>query len=153
MNIFVLDSNIQKCAEYHCDRHVVKMILESAQILSTVLRVNNIDYGYKITHQNHPCTLWAGKSLSNWKWLRELATALNTEYRFRFVKETNHKSFDLVQKMPNPKIPEVGLTSFVKAMPEKYQHKNPVTAYRKYYVGEKRPIFKWTKRPTPFWAL
>jgi hypothetical protein len=83
MNIFLLDSNIKKCAQYHCDKHVVKMILESAQILSTVLRLNGVDQGYKTTHANHPCTLWAGKSFSNWKWLRELASALNKEYRFR----------------------------------------------------------------------
>jgi hypothetical protein len=61
MNIFLLDSNIKKCAQYHCDKHVVKMILESAQILSTVLRLNGVDQGYKTTHANHPCTLWAGK--------------------------------------------------------------------------------------------
>lgn len=151
MNIFVLDSNIKKCAEYHCDKHVVKMILESAQILSSVLRINNINCGYKITHPNHPCVLWTGKSLSNWRWLRELAKALNTEYRFRFNKEKNHKSFDLTQGMPIPRIPDCGLTPFVKIMPEKYQHKNPVNAYRKYYLGEKKAILKWTKRSIPFW--
>jgi hypothetical protein len=79
MNIFVLDSNFKKCDQFHCDKKVVKMILEYAQILSTVLRLNGIDYGYKKTHANHPCTLWIGKSLCNWKWLRELAKALNTE--------------------------------------------------------------------------
>ena len=91
MNIFVLDSNIQKCAQYHCDKHVVKMILESAQLLSTVLRLNDVDYGYKATHANHPCTSWAGESLSNWKWLRNFAFELNQEYRFRFGREINHK--------------------------------------------------------------
>ena len=135
MNIFVLDSNIRKCAQYHCDKHVVKMILESAQILSTVLRVSGMDYGYKATHANHPCTLWAGKSLSNWKWLRELASALNKEYRFRFEKEINHKSFSLTQSMPVPRIADYGLTSFALAMPEAYKNKNPVIAYRQYYLG------------------
>ena len=125
MNIFILDSNIKRCAQYHCDKHVVKMILESAQILSTVLRLNDVDYGYKVTHVNHPCTLWAGKSLSNWKWLRELASALNNEYRFRFKKEINHKSFDLIQSMPALIIPDFGLTSFAQVMPEKYRHKDP----------------------------
>jgi hypothetical protein len=152
VNIFILDSNIKRCAQYHCDKHVVKMILESAQILSTVLRLNDVDYGYKVTHVNHPCTLWAGKSLSNWKWLRELASALNNEYRFRFKKEINHKSFDLIQSMPALIIPDFGLTSFAQVMPEEYRHKDPVIAYRNYYAGEKGRILIWTKRTTPFWV-
>ena len=152
MNIFVLDSNIKKCAQYHCDKHVVKMILESAQILSTVLRLNGVDYGYKATHANHPCTSWAGKSLSNWKWLRNFAFELNQEYRFRFGREINHKSFDLIQSMPALIIPDFGLTLFAQVMPEKYRHKDPITAYRNYYVGEKKAIFSWTKRTTPFWV-
>jgi hypothetical protein len=72
MNIFILDEIPEKCARYHCDAHVIKMILESAQMLSTTVRLSGIDRGYKITHQNHPCTLWTGESLSNWQWLREL---------------------------------------------------------------------------------
>jgi hypothetical protein len=37
MNIFVLDLDPRRCARYHCDFHVGKMITETAQILSTVL--------------------------------------------------------------------------------------------------------------------
>jgi len=127
------------------------MILESTQILSTILRLNGVDYGYKGTHTNHPCTLWAGKSLSNWKWLRSLTYELNQEYRFRFGREINHKSFDLTQSMPVLVIPDFGLTSFAQVMPEKYLHKDPVTAYRNYYLGEKQKILSWTKRPVPSW--
>ena len=60
MNIFVLDQNIEKCAKYHCDKHVIKMILESAQMLSSVVRIQGFDIGYKLTHKNHPCSIWAG---------------------------------------------------------------------------------------------
>ena len=127
------------------------MILESAQILSTVLRLNGIDYGYKTTHATHPCILWTGKSLSNWKWLQKLSNALNKEYRFRFEKKIDHKSYDLIESMPFPEIPDVGLTSFAEVMPEKYRHINPVIAYRNYYIGEKGRILIWTKRPNPFW--
>ncbi len=151
MNIFVLDKNITKCALYHCDKHVVKMILESAQMLSVALRVNGVDEGYQITHLNHPCTLWARKSLSNWKWLCQLASALNQEYKFRFETLTNHKSYDVIQSLPLPKIPDGGLTTFAQAMPEKYKHKNPVTAYRNFYVAEKSHLFSWTKRQSPDW--
>jgi hypothetical protein len=151
MNIFILDNDISKCALYHCDRHVVKMILESAQMLSTVVRGSGVDSGYKITHLKHPCTLWVGDSLSNWKWLCELATALNQEYKFRFGKKINHKSYDLIQSLPSPKIPDRGLTSFAQAMPEKYKNRIPVVAYRNYYLGEKSHLFSWTKRAKPPW--
>ncbi|MEK9628962.1 MAG: hypothetical protein VW455_08060 [Nitrospinota bacterium] len=151
MNIFILDADIEKCAQFHCDKHVVKMVLESAQLLSTVVRKSGIKKGYKMTHPNHPNALWAGESLSNWKWLRSLAQALNKEYRYRFDKKINHKSYDLIVSLPLPRIKDKGLTPFAQVMPEKYQHKNPVTAYRKYYRNEKKKIFKWTKRPRPRW--
>jgi hypothetical protein len=90
MNIFYLDTNIQLCSEYHCDKHVVKMILEYAQILCTVLHESGESAPYRPTHKNHPCVLWAGESIENWKWLRDLANALNTEYKFRFQHAANH---------------------------------------------------------------
>ncbi|MBC8282988.1 MAG: hypothetical protein H8E32_04185 [Nitrospinae bacterium] len=151
MNIFILDKDIQKCAQYHCDRHVVKMILESAQMLSTGVRLSGLDEGYKMTHPNHPCSLWVMESLANWKWLRELSKALNEEYRFRFDRKVNHKSYDLICSLSLPKISDLGLTPFTQAMPDEYRHKNPVKAYRKYYKGEKSSLFKWTKRPKPPW--
>jgi len=87
MNILVLDNDIEKCAQYHCDKHVVKMILESAQMLSATLRLNGADQGYQVTHKNYPCTKWTRESLSNWKWLKKLATALNKKYKFRFERQ------------------------------------------------------------------
>ena len=151
MNIFVLDKNVEKCAEYHCDKHVIKMILESAQMMSAVVRLSGYDTGYKLTHKNHPCTIWARKSLSNYKWLFKLATALNIEYRYRYNKEINHKSYDLIKTLPMPKILDIGLTPFAQAMPEQYRNKNAVKAYRDYYINEKSDFLKWTKRKTPKW--
>lgn len=151
MNIFVLDLNIKKCARYHCDRHVVKMILESAQMLSSALRLNGWDHGYKVTHPNHPCTIWTRASLSNWKWLRKLARELNSEYKYRFNKKENHNSWNLIQSLPLPPINDLGLTAFAQAMPEKYKNKNPVLAYRSFYLEEKTSLFQWTKRTTPLW--
>lgn len=151
MNIFILDKDIENCAQFHCDKHVVKMILESAQLLSTCVRLSGLEEGYKMTHPNHPCSIWVRESLSNWKWLRALAESLNREYRFRFDKKVNHKSYDLICSLSLPRIKDFGLTPFAQVMPEQYQHKNPVTAYRKYYRNEKSKIFKWTQRPRPPW--
>lgn len=152
MNIFILDTDIKKCAESHCDKHVIKMILESVQMLSTVCRQSGLDIGYKPTHAHHPCTIWANKSLSNWVWLRHLTAYLNEEYRYRYNKKQNHKSYDLANTLPLPNIPDIGLTPFAQAMPDQYKNKNAVTAYRKYYLNEKFNLLKWTKRIPPKWV-
>jgi hypothetical protein len=151
MNIFVLDKNVEKCAKYHCDKHVIKMILESAQMMSAVVRLNGYDAGYKLTHKNHPCTIWARKSLSNYKWLKTLTKLLNDEYRYRYDKEINHKSYDMVLTLPTPKLPDIGLTPFAQAMPDQYRNKNAVKAYRDYYINEKSSFLTWTKRKAPKW--
>ena len=151
MNIFVLDKEVEKCAEYHCDKHVIKMILESAQMLSAVVRLNGHDIGYKLTHKNHPCTIWARESLSNYNWLVRLTRLLNYEYRYRYDKDINHKSYDLVKTLPIPDLPDIGLTPFAQAMPEQYKNKNAVKAYRDYYINEKSSFLTWTKRKKPKW--
>jgi len=152
MNIFVLDKSIELSAQYHCDKHVVKMILEYAQLLSTAVRESGLDAGYKSTHKNHPCNIWARNSLSNWLWLKDLAKALNDEYRYRYNKTINHKSWDIIKTLPEPKIDDIGLTQFPLCMPEEY--KNPLDAvesYRTYYICEKSNILVWTKRGNPWW--
>ena len=152
MNIFVLDDDHQKCAQYHCDKHVVKMILEYAQILSTNVRIaNDCESGYKITHRNHPCTIWARKSLSNWLWLKKLSYHLNEEYKYRYGHIRNHKSYDVIETLPTPNIPDVGLTPFAQAMPDYCKADDAVDAYRRYYILEKKDIVNWKKRNLPNW--
>ncbi len=151
MNIFILDINQEKCAIYHNDRHLVKMILESTQMLSSVNRLNNLDEGYKLTHKNHPCTKWCNESLSNWLWLKELIKYLNEEYKYRFNHINNHKSYKIAMQLTIPKIKDKGLTQFALVMPEKYKNSNVILAYRDYYIGEKQYLAKWTKRDIPKW--
>lgn len=154
MNIFVLDTDIRTCARYHADPHVVKMILESAQMLCTVLIENGVQAPYRPTHRRHPCTLWAGRSLSNWIWLQGLALALNREFTYRFGKDRDHASAQVVMKLPRPPIPDVGLTEFAQALPEMYRVPgDAVRAYRAYYIGEKARIVRWTRRRRPRWFV
>jgi len=153
MNIFVLDKNIEKCAQYHCDQHVVKMILESVQMLCTALNKKGITTPYKSTHQNHPCVLWVERSFNNFSWLRNLAFTLNNEYRFRFEKEVDHKSISVLHEISNHDYGKQGLTEFAQAMPETYKVPgDPVRAYRQFYLGEKMVFAKWTKRSIPDWV-
>ena len=151
MNIFYFDTDMDLCARYHCDAHVVKMILESAQILCTVLWINNIPAPYRPTHQNHPSVLWANQSLANWCWLRDLARVLNQEYKYRFNHSNNHRSYDVIAQLPLPPIPDLGLTELPQVMPPEYQHASAVEAYRAYFTHRKAHLAKWTKRPIPDW--
>jgi hypothetical protein len=93
MNIFYLDPNPQVAARYHVDKHVVKMVLESAQLLSAahfVLDKNN-EGMYKPTHINHPCSKWTRESKANYLWLYQLFKELSHEYTFRYGKV--HKTY------------------------------------------------------------
>jgi hypothetical protein len=151
MNIFVLDKNPQKAAQYHNDRHVVKMILESAQLLSTACRLSDVPCGYQITHVNHPCSQWTRESLSNWRWLKELAYYLNQEYKFRFKQSRDHRAYALIKELPEPDIPDRGLTKFVQAMPNQYQDQDVVKAYRCYYRQGKKHLGQWSNQVPPWW--
>lgn len=152
MNIFVLDENIAHCARYHCDKHVVKMVLESVQILCTALNKKGFSTPYKSTHENHPCVIWVESSYANFLWLNELAVALNKEYRFRFDKAHDHASIAVLSKIENLRYADLGLTEYVQAMPEPYKVAgDAVTAYRNFYRGEKRHFAVWKRRPTPDW--
>lgn len=151
MNIFALDLDPQLAALYHVDSHVIKMITESAQMMSTAVRLSGIDAGYKIAYSSHPCTIWVRTSLTNWRWLGSLCYYLNVEYRYRYNHDYNHKSYDVIASLPLPNIPDHGLTKFAQAMPTYRRNDDTVTAYRNYYNAEKYHLFKWTKREIPKW--
>lgn len=152
MNIFVLDQDMRRCARYYADQHVVKMILEGTQMLCTVLNENGVETPYKSTHTKHPCTLWTGKSLENWRWLRRLTLELNREFKYRYRREIDHQSAVVARALPQPPIPDLGLTEFAQAMPEEYRVPgDAVSAYRSFYVGEKARFATWTRRRRPRW--
>jgi hypothetical protein len=156
MNIFVLDKIPHMAARYHCDKHVVKMILETAQILSTVIHKSYPDGFltiYRPTHKNHPCTLWAGESYANMSWLYNLGMALCHEFYHRYGGE--HKSKFIIWKagriMGYCDYNKQGMTPFAQAMPDKYKQKDAVQAYRNYYKYEKTKLLTYTKREVPEW--
>jgi len=152
MNIFVLDKNIKKCAQYHCDQHVSKMILESVQMLCTSLNKKGFKTPYKSTHIKHPCVLWVEESFSNFLWLKQLAIELNNEFIYRYEKDKDHASIKILAQIEMYTFSDKGLTEFAQAMPEQYKFKNnAVRAYRNFYRGEKVRFAKWTKRPAPKW--
>ena len=158
MNIFVLDIKPELAAQYHCDKHVVKMILETAQIMSTVVisKLPNVDgLLYKPTHRNHPCTLWAGESLDNFLWLGQLGLELMKEFEYRYNK--THKSGKVIMdallmgSMDQLKWDHNCRTPFAQAMPNIYRNEDPVKAYRDYYINEKNHLLTYTNRRKPEW--
>lgn len=154
MNIFVLDNNIKKCARYHCDQHVVKMILESVQLLCTALNKKGFTTPYKSTHSKHPCVLWVEQSYDNFLWLRELTLALNAEYQYRYQKPQDHKSIAVLGHISGMRYASEGLTPFVQAMPDEYRVEgDAVRAYRQFYRGDKSRFAKWTRRKAPAWFV
>ncbi|MBT8123506.1 MAG: pyrimidine dimer DNA glycosylase/endonuclease V [Gammaproteobacteria bacterium] len=154
MNIFVLDKNIKKCAQYHCDQHVPKMILESVQMLCTSLNKQGFQTPYKSTHIKHPCVFWVEESYSNFLWLKQLAIELNKEFIYRYDKDRDHASIKVLTEIETYIFTDKGLTEFAQAMPDNYKFKNnAVRAYRNFYRGEKARFAKWTKRPIPKWMI
>jgi hypothetical protein len=154
MNIFVLDRDPRLAAEYHCDKHVIKMILETAQLLSAAHHVLDGEKPglYKLTHKNHPCSLWTRESRENYFWTLNLGLWLLYEYEKRYGK--THKTSEVMERLKTaPKNTPYGrLTTFAQAMPEIYQREDAVEAYRTYYIAEKAPICKW-KTQTPWWFV
>lgn len=146
MNIFVLDNDPHIAASQHCDKHVVKMILESVQMLSTVRVRYGASAPYKPCHKHHPCTLWVGASRDNYIWLVELALALGDEFKKRYGK-THLSIIRLMEILDPPRgIPDIGLTEFVQAMPDAYKRPaDAVEAYRTYYINDKARFATWTR--------
>lgn len=152
MNIFVLDMNPIICAEYHNNKHVIKMILETGQLLSNAHYFVGKSGICKPTHFNHPCSKWARTSQDNYIWLSQLGYALCNEYTYRYDK--THKWQDNMQWLRDniPDLPKTNITPFVQAMPDYCKvEKDAVSAYRKYYCMEKQHIAKWKMRPIPEW--
>ena len=154
MNIFFLDENPTLSAQYHVDKHVVKMILETAQLLCGVHHVTAHDTAhvpYKLSHKNHPCSIWCRESLSNYLYLCELGLELSKEYTYRYGKR--HKSQDVIEwcLINKPNIPDIEFTDPAKAMPDEFKVDSVVESYRNYYMGAKSNLAVWKNREKPFW--
>ena len=174
MNIFYLNRNPVQCAREHCDKHVVKMIIEYAQLLSTAHRVldgeqyvdassgrrikrwllndDREDVLYKASHINHPSAIWARQSTSNYQFLYNLFTALCDEYTHRYGKV--HKT-DTLLRQKLAQLPtllcQIVPTEVPQAMPDHCKRSNVIDAYRNYYIKEKAGFCKWTNPNIPEW--
>lgn len=151
MNIFILDKDVRVSASYHCDQHVNKMILEAVQILCAVNLKNNLPAPYKLTHANHPCTIWAGKSLDNYLYTCDYAFWLNEEAKKRYNRKADHKSWLVIESLEFPKLPEIGLTPHPKCVLDELKNiPDVVEAYRKYYMTKEFCTWSYSDKPEWF---
>jgi len=180
MNIFLLHENPTICAEMHCDKHVVKMVIEYAQLMSTAHRVldgelyedqtaagrrikrwrhpNNVmeTLLYKASHINHPDGIWTRASDANYRYLYNLWFRLCEEYTHRYGREhltetkLKHLLLHPPKNIPHESMADMNLPL---AMPEDVKGKSVVKSYRRYYKKYKVEFAKYTNRDYPKWLL
>jgi len=175
MNIFAVDKDPIQSAIWLVDKHIVKMVLETAQLLSTAHRIldgteytdktktgRNVKrwrlpderevYLYSATHVNHPSAVWCRANNNNYNWLYCHFLGLLAEYTHRYGK--THKCDSMSEwLMRAPYNIEIGhLTPVTPAMPDEYKvPHDSVSSYRNYYRVAKARMHKWTKREIPEW--
>jgi hypothetical protein len=176
LNIFFVDSDPVVAAQSLVDKHVVKMILESAQLLSTAHRLldgeefegktktgrkakrwklhdarENVIYS--ATHINHPSAVWCRQSVENYNWLVDHFFALMLEYNYRYNKQ--HKCYGELSYMlssPPKNLQNYDWTEMPSCMADEYKiSTDPIENYRNYYIRGKSHIHKWTNREQPDW--
>ena len=180
INIFYLDNDPYECAKLHTDKHVVKMILEYAQLLSTahryldgtlsvglstsgrkktsyVLRDQRESILYASTHINHPSAIWCRKGIVQYRWLHNLLIELCKEYTYRYGKIHKVERGGLLwelEKPPKNIYTDVCWSEPTPAMPDTYKvNSNSIKSYINYYVGAKQHIASWKKREKPDWYI
>jgi len=175
MNIFYIDESPLESARMQCDKHVVKMILESAQMLCTAHRVcegtevkvtsqngrrikswevsgEDNDVLYKATHPYHPSTVWARTYADNYQWLYSHFASLCKEYTYRYGRTHLSETRLMTALAHCPLNVPAGRSRIALAMPSKFKEINVVKAYRKYYISKTETIdMRWTRRPRPEW--
>lgn len=174
MNIFFIDQSPEQAAKWMVNSHVVKMILESAQLLSTAHRlldgketivyINNRkvkrwilpdtreQYLNQVTHINHPCSKWVRETSDNYYWLFDHLVALEAEYRYRYGKIHATEARMPWLKLAPDNINAGLITTPPCAMPEEFKiGTDPVQNYRQYYRVGKSHLHKWKNRDKPAW--
>ena len=178
MNIFYLHKEPEVSARLHCDKHVVKMIIEYAQMLSTAHRMvdgeqyyglskngrriarwrhpnsNLEDVLYKASHINHPSAVWVRENAIQYQYMYDLFVALCDEYTYRYgkVHMTDSKLRDVLNNIPD-KMPLGDWREPPQAMPDDVKSESSLDAYHKYYREYKKSFAKWTNREVPQFML
>ena len=155
MNYFYVEEDPTSAAQALCDKHVVKMILETAQMLSTAHRLTEspqADFVYKTTHANHPSTKWLRSSQIAYKHGLQHLCALFDEYRHRYNKtHATERLLPYLSQVPEV-LPDLPFVDPPQCMYDECRGSDTVEAYRSYYRVRRSEIdMRWTKREAPAW--
>ena len=180
MNLFVLSEDVKENAQMHCDEHVVKMILEAAQMMCTCLQIDKMfghcvprnltkteladlrsfaavtEEWYKPNHVNHPLSVWVRSDIRHYRYMREYALALFDEYKFRYGPDKKHKAATLCTVLPEPNHLPCGgePLKWIACMPDEYKTDDVIQSYRNFYIRSKSNFASYKKnRPPPTWYL
>ena len=169
MNLFLLSLDRKQCVRWYADKHIVKMILELAQLLYGVWgalqhsdwRQSAPDGGYKTTHINHPISAWLRQSRRNYNFAASYAHPMLEEYTRRYGRVHGcQRHLDWLTVNIPPCLPDAELIQMPQAMPVEYKIRDgtgsmedTVLAYRAYYAGFKAKNIKMTYTDTewPYW--
>lgn len=177
MNIFFLDIDPIKCAHYHCNKHIVKMITEHAQMMSMAIWYHDRKQALRLyekgrimnappevtgkpprtdSHLMHPCTMWVRESRKHFDWLKLMSAEMAHEYYLRFGQFHNpprhHSSYvDCIAHLNSSKIPDSPWESPPQAMPEEFRGPDAAEAYKRLYGLDKIRFARWTVREMPEW--
>ena len=150
MNIFFLHRDPSRAAKAQCDKHVVKMVLETTQMLSTAIRRRGYDIGYQSAYPKHPMTIWVGDTRDNFCWALQHAIELSKEYTARYDKfHASQKVIDDIHKY-YPNISFNNITEPPQCMPDEFKCNDYVRAYKNFYIHK---IGAWKFPPKWFQSL
>ena len=156
MNIFALDTDPEQAARAACDQHIVKMTLETAQLLCCAFPEGVAPYSRSAGHANHPCAIWTRQTAGNFLWLVEHGMTLAEEYTLRFGFKTHASESVILWCLDNITLsnvdPSLEQTPFAQAMPDEFRRPDAIDAYRAYYLGSKVRFATWLRgRQPPTW--
>lgn len=155
MNIFWLDTDPVKSAQYHCDKHCVKMGLEATMLLCNAHWLTGKSAHYKLTHKHHPLIIWTKSSRKTYALVAQYAKSVFQEYTYRYGRR--HLTEDALDDImfDYPQIPEASTADEHPplCMPESCRQDSVIESYREYYRQHKQRLAVWSKRPTPWWYV
>jgi hypothetical protein len=156
VNIFAVDPDPGVAARSLVDRHVVKMVLESSQLLSVAHAIHgHVPEGVwgSLAWSRHPCARWAANSLGNYRWLAKHALALADEYAHRYGRRHKLETDGVLSRLDAtmPPADDIGLVPFVQATGDIHGD-DSIAVYRRYYLEHKSHLMVWTRREPPDWV-
>lgn len=155
MNIFYINQDPLVAARELADQHILKMGIESAQMLSTAHWLTGSEAPYKKTHANHPSSIWVRQSISHYRWLVSHGIEILKEYTRRYGKVHKTESIMLWLKDNEPVIDDLGFIEPPKCMPDVFKIGSTIDSYKKFYIEDKINVKKLSYKKTnqiPNWV-